>query len=369
MVLAKEEKEMIKQRITLVLAAILALGWLAGSACKTEPPAAPPKAPPTTQPQPSASTTAVKPAPGGAPTAAPATGKKLRFAFIPKALHIPVFTYAKTGAERMAKQLGNVEILWNAPEQNDQIKQKEILETFMAMGVDGIAISCLNGEFLTPTINAAVEKGIPVVTWDSDAPNSKRVAFYGVNDFESGVIMGNELTKLLGEPGGEIGMITTLGADNLAKRLDGAMSIIRQHPAIKVVETFDIEDSAIKTSFVIANANKTYPNLKAWVSVGGWPGFSRNILDPVDPKKTYVISFDTIPPAPELIKGGKIQLALGQKYFGWGSVPCRILYDIVVNKKYPENPVMDSGVDVVTPANVEEYNQKWKRMEAGEIVE
>lgn len=349
----------------LVAAVGLTVGW--GMGCKSQPPASP--MPPDVG---SGGTAPPSRAPDTIPTvppSAPSAGKKLRFAFIPKALHIPVFTYAKVGAERQAKQYGNVEILWNAPESNDQVRQKEIFETFVAMGVDGIAISCLNGEFMTPAINAAVEKGIPVVTWDSDAPHSKRVAFYGVNDFESGVIMGREVVKLLGSEGGEIAVITTLGADNLAKRLDGAMSIIRQHPQIKVVETFDVEDQAIKAKFVIANATKTYPNLRAWLSVGGWPGFSRNILDPVDPKKTYVICFDVIPPAPELIKEGKIQLALGQKYFGWGSVPCRILYDIVVNKKYPENPILDSGVDVVTPENIDQYRQKWKKMEAGEIVE
>jgi ABC-type sugar transport system substrate-binding protein len=54
--------------------------------------------------------------------AAPAP-QKLRFAVIPKALDIPVFTYAKIGAERQAKEFGDVEILWNAPTSADQLKQ------------------------------------------------------------------------------------------------------------------------------------------------------------------------------------------------------------------------------------------------------
>ena len=61
---------------------------------------------------------------------------------IPKALDIPVFNYAKIGAERAAKELGNVEVIWNAPETADQLKQKEILESFITQRVDGIAISC-----------------------------------------------------------------------------------------------------------------------------------------------------------------------------------------------------------------------------------
>ena len=116
----------------------------------------------------------------------------LRFAVIPKALDIPVFNYAKIGAERTAKELGNVEILWNAPASADQLKQKEILESFITQSVDGIAISSLNGDFLAETINKAIDAGIPVVTWDSDAPKSKRLAFYGVDDFASGRIMGEQ---------------------------------------------------------------------------------------------------------------------------------------------------------------------------------
>src|SRR5262245_30965067 len=114
----------------------------------------------------------------------PASGGavKLRFAVMPKTLDLPVFNYAKTGAEREAAKRGNIEIIWRAPESADQIRQKEILESFITQKVDGIAISCLNGDFLTDTINRAVDAGIPVVTWDADAPKSKRMAFYGVDD-------------------------------------------------------------------------------------------------------------------------------------------------------------------------------------------
>lgn len=336
------------------------LGLTLGQGCTQEKPPAPKKA--------ASKTKAPEPAPQPAETSSKpktiATKKILNFAFIPKALHIPVFNYARKGAERQARQYGNVNIHWDAPFNNDQAKQKQILEKFIAMGVDGIAISCLNGDYLTPAINEAIEKGIPVVTWDSDAPKSKRVAFYAVNDFESGVIMGKEIVRLLGEEGGEIAVLTTLGADNLAQRLEGAMSVVRQHPAIKVVETFDVEDQALIAGRIIAGATKTYPDLRAWLSVGGWPGFSKNILEPVDPEKTFVVSFDTIPPAPDIIKEGKIQLAIGQKYFGWGSVPTRILYDIVVNNKYPEDPIIDSGVDIATPDNIDQYLEKWKKMEA-----
>src|SRR5438874_8909132 len=146
--------------------------------------------------------------------------QRLRFAVIPKSLDLPVFNYAKVGAEREAKKLGNVEVIWRGPENADQLRQKEILESFITQRVDGIAISSLNGDFLTDTINRAMDAGIPVVTWDADAPKSKRIAFYGVDDKAAGRIMGEQAVKLLGGKG-KVALITSVGAVNLQRRLDG----------------------------------------------------------------------------------------------------------------------------------------------------
>ena len=288
----------------------------------------------------------------------------LRFAFIPKALHIPVFAYARTGAERAAHELGGIEILWRGAETTDEIRQKEILESFIAQRVDGIAISCLNGDLLTDAIDRAVAAGIPVVTWDSDAPNSKRLAFYGVNDVEGGRALGEGLAKLLGGHG-KVAIITSLGADNLQKRLDGARAALQQHPGITIVEQFDVKDDAVRVAEIIASASQRYPDLDGWLSVGGWPVFVRNALDPVDPARTKVVAFDTIPPAPDLLRAGKVQLLVGQKYFGWGEESVKLLKQIVDG--HPPTEVFHySGIDVVTKDNLDAYLEQWRRWETGE---
>src|SRR5215510_1968938 len=262
------------------------------------------------------------PSPAASASPAAAAGKKLRFAVMPKALDLPVFNYAKTGAERAAKELGNIEIIWRAPESADQLRQKEVLESFITQGVDGIAISCTNGDFLTDTINKAVDAGIPVITWDADAPKSKRLAYYGVDDFAAGKIMGDETAKLLGDKG-TVAIITSLGAFNLQRRLEGVQESLKKHPGIKVVEVFDIKEDSVRCAEIIATATNKYGDLSAWISVGGWPVFTRNALDPVNPAKTKFVSFDTIPPAPDIMRAGKVQVLIGQKYFGWGSEPVK----------------------------------------------
>jgi ribose transport system substrate-binding protein len=288
---------------------------------------------------------------------------ELRFAVIPKALDIPVFNYAKIGAERAARELGNVRVEWRAPDTADQLRQKEILESFITQRVDGIAISALNGDFLTDTINRAVDAGIPVVTWDSDAPKSKRLAFYGVDDFESGKIMGQEAIKLLNGKG-KVAIITSVGATNLQRRLDGVREALGAAPGIDIVEVYDIKEDVVRCAEIIATGTRRYPDLAAWIAVGGWPVFTRNALAAVDPAKTKVISFDTVESGLALLREGKVQVLLGQKYFGWGSESVKLLHGIK-NGRMPPNPIINSGVDIVTRETVDEYAEQWKRMESG----
>jgi len=291
---------------------------------------------------------------------APEGPRKLRFALIPKALDIPVFSYADIGAKRVAAELGDVEVIYRGPDRADELAQKQILESFIEQRVDGIAISVLNAAFLTSTINRAVDAGIPVMTWDSDAPESKRFAFYGVDDYQSGLEMGKRAGELLGGKG-TVAVLTSFGAYNLGRRLDGARDALKAYPGITIVETYDIKEDSVRCAELIAASTNRYPDLGAWISTGGWPVFTQNALAPVPPT-TKVISFDTNPPAPELIKTGKVQVLIGQKYFGWGGESVRLLRDYIAGKR-PATPVINSGIDVVTAANVDQYIADWKKLE------
>lgn len=290
---------------------------------------------------------------------APEGPRRLRFALIPKALDIPVFDYANMGAQQEAAALGNVDVIYRGPDKADELKQKEVLESFITQRVDGIAISVLNATFLAPTIDKAIDAGIPVITWDSDAPTSKRIAFYGVDDFKSGQIMGEEAARLLNGKG-TVAFLTSLGANNLQRRLDGAKDALAKHPGITIVDTFDIKEDSVRCAELIATGTNRYPDLGAWISVGGWPVFTANALAPV-PASTKFISFDTVEAAIGLLKAGKVQVLLGQKYFGWGGESIKLLHGIV-NGQRPAQPIIDSGVDVVTMANVAAYEAEWARL-------
>jgi ribose transport system substrate-binding protein len=66
----------------------------------------------------------------------------------------------------------------------------------------------------------------------------------------------------------------------------------------------------------------------------------------------------------DLLREGKVQVLLGQKYFGWGSEPVKLLHGIK-NGRMPSSAVIDSGVDIVTRDNMDAYVAEFKRLEAG----
>ncbi|MEK7765974.1 MAG: substrate-binding domain-containing protein, partial [bacterium] len=145
--------------------------------------------------------------------AAPAA-KPLTFALVPKLLDNPVFNYARVGAEKRARELGGISIVWRAPQEADAAKQVEIIEALVATRVDGIAVSCNEPSALKPAIDKAVAAGIPVITFDSDSPLSKRLTYYGINDFACGRILGEQLARETGGRGDVVILTGTLGAFN-----------------------------------------------------------------------------------------------------------------------------------------------------------
>ena len=134
--------------------------------------------------------------------------KKWVFAFVPKLLDNPVFQLAWQGAQAAANQLdsGKIEVQRYAPVKSDAVEQAQIIESLIERKVDGIAISVNDADALKESIDKAMDAGIPVVTFDSDSPKSKRIAYYGTANKPSGRMMAEYLVKRMG-PKGSIGIL------------------------------------------------------------------------------------------------------------------------------------------------------------------
>src|SRR3984885_7646879 len=104
----------------------------------------------------------------------------------------------------------------------------------------GILVSVANSKLMAPEIDAGIAAGIPVVTMDSDSPESKRLYFIGTNNLEAGRLGGRRLASQLNGKGNVV-FFTNPGQPNLDERLKGYQDILATYPGIKVVEVFDIK--------------------------------------------------------------------------------------------------------------------------------
>ena len=111
--------------------------------------------------------------PGGT---SPAAGKQITIAMMPKSKGNAYFIACKKGAEDAARELG-VTLIWDGPTDPDPAKQNEIIETWITRGVDVIAVAVENRGGISSVLRKARQKGIKVVTFDSDAEPDARDFF------------------------------------------------------------------------------------------------------------------------------------------------------------------------------------------------
>src|SRR5437763_9939515 len=134
------------------------------------------------------------------------TKKAYTIGVVAKSQNNPVFQAARVGATDAARDLGKkygieIKIDWRTPNEEDAQKQAEAIEQLVLAGADGVAVSCSDANKLTDAINSAVKNGVPVATFDSDAPNSKRFVTYAIDDVKCGQQVMEELAKLMGGRG------------------------------------------------------------------------------------------------------------------------------------------------------------------------
>jgi ribose transport system substrate-binding protein len=169
-----------------------------------------------------------------------ATKRKVVIGFIAKSLANDVFEVAQAGAKDAARELGekynvDVDVDIRTPNEEDAVKQAEAIEA-LAGRADGIAISCSDATTVTPSIDRAVSKGVAVMCFDSDAPDSKRFAFYGTDDKACGQRTVDLLAKAMGEKGTIAILAGSQRAPNLQNRVAGAKEALAKYPDMKLNE-------------------------------------------------------------------------------------------------------------------------------------
>lgn len=290
-------------------------------------------------------------------------------AWIPKALNNPVFELGRVAAETRAADLTEagpckVEILYAAPMSSTAEEQAKLLTEVADMeGMDAIGVSCIDPEACVEPINAAVEKGLAVMTWDSDSPTSNRLTYLGVDNVEGGKAAADLLIRAMGKSGKVALLSGVKGSANLEARIEGFKSVIEQYPGIEIVTTVYCDDLTPRGVAVVEQTMEEHPDLNGWFFVGLWPFFAGRGAMPLWEKATLEngvvnVAFDTLPLELQLIKDGLVQGLVGQKYWGWGYDTVQMLYEHVLYGRQFES-FTNSGMDIVTPLNVDAMIEAW----------
>jgi ribose transport system substrate-binding protein len=276
-----------------------------------------------------------QPAPAGQPAGAK---PGLRIAMIAKSSTNPVFLSARTGAEAAAKELTQkhgvpVEVIWLTPPTEDGQVQAQRIAQAVNEGASAVLISCSDAGKVTGAINDAVARGVPVMTFDSDAPESQRFAFYGVDDVKTGTAVMDELAKQMGSKGSIAILAGNQNAPNLRKRVEGVKQAAAKYPDIKIVDTFYHIETPQDAAAEVIRVQNAYPQIQGWAMIGGWPLFTQTLLTDLDPKKIKIVAVDGLPAELAYVEKGLAPVLLAQPTYLWGHVSVQRIFDKVQLKQ------------------------------------
>lgn len=333
------------------------------------------------------------PARAGAGRAAP-SGKTLRIAMIAKSSSNPAFLSARTGAEDRARALSvevgaPIEINWLTPSQEDgQVQAQRILQAVNDR-VDAILISCSGGQNVSAAIDDAVARGVAVMTFDSDAPRSRRFSHCGVDDFQMGQRLMAELAGILILPRGDHKEGRRMAArpqaslkvailagnratSNLQRGVEGVLTEAARHPELKVIGPFYHGETAQDASAVVLSTARAHPDLAGWAMLGGWPLYNKALLGELEASagvSSYkIVAVNALPPQLIYVERGYAPVLLAQPTYLWGAVGVEtIVKKVLLNQQVPEHIPMELAR--VTASNLGAWARQLKTWGFGDVPE
>ncbi|MGC9942044.1 MAG: substrate-binding domain-containing protein [Verrucomicrobiota bacterium] len=262
---------------------------------------------------------------------------KYVFALVAKSQSNPVFESARFGAEDAAREVG------------------QRLE-----GVSGISVSCTEAATLTPAINRAVDGGVAVMCFDSDAPESERFCYFGTDDQACGHLIMRELASVLG-PGHHV--VAIPGGDqnslNIQNRVNGALAEATNFPNITVRGVYYSKEVPQDAAAQMEQVQTTNPDIDGWAMVGSWALFTDALLK-WEPGKIKIVAMDALPAELPYLKEGIVQKLYAQQTYQWGWQSVELLAEKVIQHHSPA-VIQYSPLIPVTGTNADEFQANWKK--------
>ncbi len=279
--------------------------------------------------------------------------------------------YWKSGLKGFedAAQALNVSVEYRGSTQRDVHEQITVLEQVIAKKPAGIAISAIHPSLLTATIDKAVDAGIPVVLFDSNAPGSKAYSFLGTDNYAAGVEAARKMAELAGGQG-EVAVVTAPDQQNHQERTDGfAATIAAEFPGMRIVEVKNGKGDQLASRQAAEEILRAHPSVAGIFATeaNGGIGVAEAVRAAGSKAGSgpRIISFDTDKGTLDLVKSGDIAATMAQGTWNMGYWSLQFLFSLKHGQGGSPNAgtariprQADTGITVVTRQNVDDYYAK-----------
>jgi len=297
--------------------------------------------------------------------------KNERYYLIASNTSVPYWKAAAAGLAAAGREYG-VTVDTRGPAGFNPQGEVDEFKAAVASKPAGILVSVADSSLMAPEIDAAIAAGIPVITMDSDSPESKRLYFIGTNNFEAGKLGGRRLVSRLNGKGNVV-FFTNPGQPNLNERLKGYQDILGEYKDIKTVEVFDIkaDPGTALDQAVVYLARTGAEKIDAFVCLESRTGANvaealkrRNAADRV------LIAMDTDTDTLQLVGDGTIDSTIAQKPYTMALLGLKALDQV---HHYPVTPLgqdyfldpnspfpffVDTGVALIDKTNLDPILRK-----------
>lgn len=273
------------------------------------------------------------------------------------------WTIAEEGTKKAATDLG-VDVVFKLPATGSAQEQQQILEDLLVTGVDGIAISPVDPQNWTTVLNDVAAK-VPLVTQDSDAPNSDRACYIGTDNYEAGKAAGELVKQALPDGGNIMLFVGTLDAQNAQDRKRGVEDAIAG-TNITILDTRTDDVDRARAVANVEDALVTNPDLAA--CVGLWSYNGPAILEAVSSSnklgQVKIIAFDEEAPTLQGIIDGHIVGTIVQQPFEFGYQSVKLLSELAQGdaSRIPADKQIFVPVKTINKENVDAFWADLKRM-------
>ena len=130
----------------------------------------------------------------------------------------------------------NVELRFAVAFDSDE-RQIQQIDSLVGTGIDLLIVAPNQVSTISPAIDRAYDKGIPVIVFERKTNTKKYTAYMGADNYEMGHLMGEYVATRLNERGRIIEVMGLKGSSPAIERHNGFREAIAQHPGIQVVAT------------------------------------------------------------------------------------------------------------------------------------